>query len=511
MACKIAKSDLLFIIFVIFITLLYGLVFTFSEFADSPMNGVHDFFVLGFQWSAIVFATFGLMYLLALNRFIFTIIFPILTGICTILTYFRLTLKATLTPMTIDLALVNDWQTNMQVISLELILWVVISLILSLFIVRFRWRKICYTKLVWRYIPLHYLIAFSIIYITTHIKPLQRPLSERMPYSVYYNLKRYIDEKKMISEHRNTFIEKSTAKQDSVIVTLVIGESLRSDHLQINGYHRNTTPQLSKESNLVSYTSVYSEPCFTHVSVPHILTRADSINTEIAYTEQSFISIFKDAGFRTTWIANQESVSTYVYFMNECDTLIYANSSKSLYTFDAWLDEDILPHFIDGLKHHNSKQLYILHTIGSHWWYNSHYTKEYEIFKPTINSRVVSSNTTEEMINSYDNTIIYTDWFIRQVIDCLRDKNAIVFYISDHGESLGEDGYYIHGVNRPELHYPASFIWFSDKYYHNNVAPIQKLIANKDRHWNTDYIFHSIIDAANIESPYIQPELSILR
>lgn len=508
---KFPKSDVRFIIFVICISLCYSICFTLSEFSDSPISGVRDALIIGLQWGAISFATFGLMYVLALSKLIFAIIFPLLTGFCTFLTYFRITLKATLTPMTIDLALVNDWQTNVQVASLELILYVTAALVLSIIIVHIRWKKVTYTKLAFGWLPLHPIIAFAIVTSVTHIQPLKRPLSERMPYSVYYNFKRYLDERKLIAENRSTFTENSVAMQDSVAVILIIGESLRSDHLQLNGYHRQTTPLLSAEKNLVSYTSVYTEPCYTHVSVPHILTRADSINPDIAYTEQSFVSIFKNAGFHTSWIANQESVDTYVYFMNECDTLIYSNSSKSLYTYDAWLDEDILPHLTQQLQLPHSKQLHILHAIGSHWWYNSHYTAEFEKFKPTIKSRVVSSNTQEEMINAYDNTIIYTDWFVSQVIETIRDKNAILLFISDHGESLGEDGYYIHGVDRPELHYPASFVWYSDKYKEQNPEFITKLRENRDKHWRTDYVFHSILDAARIESPYLQPNLSIFR
>ncbi|MBR5147523.1 MAG: phosphoethanolamine transferase, partial [Bacteroidales bacterium] len=291
----------------------------------------------------------------------------------------------------------------------------------------------------------------------------------------------------------------------------VIGESLRSDHLQINGYERETTPYLVKEDNIVMLTDIYTEACFTHTSVPHIMTQADSLNPQKAYNEQSFVTIFNNAGFRTTWIANQESVSTYAYFMNECDTLIYVNGSKSVYTFDKWLDEDILPYLEDELQDSNPTQLHIVHSIGSHWWYNSHYTDEFERYKPVVMSRVVSSNTQEEMINSYDNTILYTDYFIKNTIDLIRDKKAILVYLSDHGESLGEDGYFLHGTDRPELHYPAAFVWYSDKYAQSFPDHIDNLKKNSGKRYRSDYLFHSIIDAADITTEYKNPQLSIFR
>ena len=501
------KKVLVPLLFVFIITVAYALIFTLSEFSDSPYSNFHDFMVLAFQWVAIAVGTFGLLYLLSINKYIFAITFPLLVAFSTVLAYYRYTVNATLTPMTIELALINDLRTNMQVVSWQLVSLILLSLIVSVAIVWLRWKKISFTR---PYI--HLIVALGIIFMTNSFIPqLKRPLTQRMPYSIYYNFKLYFEIRDVAAEHRETFTSESVANSDSLVVVFVIGESLRNDHLQINGYERETTPYLMEEDNLVSLTDIYGAECFTHTSVPQIMTRADSANPQRAYDEQSFVTIFKDAGFRTTWIANQESVATYAYFMNECDTLIYVNGDKSVYTFDKWLDEDILPHLENELKDDNPTQLHILHSIGSHWWYNSHYTDEFERYTPVIKSRVVSSNTQEEMINSYDNTILYTDFFIKETIDLIRDKKSILIFLSDHGESLGEDGYYLHGADRPELHYPAAFVWYSDKYAQSYSDMIENLKDNSDKKYRSDYLFHSIIDAADITTEYIEPQLSIFR
>ena len=501
------KKVLVPLLFVFIITVAYALIFTLSEFSDSPYSNFHDFMVLAFQWVAIAVGTFGLLYLLSINKYIFAITFPLLIAFSTVLAYYRYTVNATLTPMTIELALINDLRTNMQVVSWQLVSLILLSLVVSVAIVWLRWKKISFTR---PYI--HLIVAIGIIFMTNSFIPqLKRPLTQRMPYSIYYNFKLYFEIRDVAAEHRETFTSESVANSDSLVVVFVIGESLRNDHLQINGYERETTPYLMEEDNLVSLTDIYSEECFTHTSVPQIMTRADSANPQRAYDEQSFVTIFKDAGFRTTWIANQESVATYAYFMNECDTLIYVNGDKSVYTFDKWLDEDILPHLENELQDDNPTQLHILHSIGSHWWYNSHYTDEFERYTPVIKSRVVSSNTQEEMINSYDNTILYTDFFIKETIDLIRDKKSILIFLSDHGESLGEDGYYLHGADRPELHYPAAFVWYSDKYAQSFPDMIENLKDNSDKKYRSDYLFHSIIDAADITTEYIEPQLSIFR
>lgn len=501
------KKLLVPLFFVAIITIVYALVFTLSEFADSPYSSMKDFLELAFQWTAIAVGTFGLLYLLSINKYVFAVTFPLLVVFSTVLAYYRYTVNATFTPMTIELALINDLRTNMQVVSLQLVGLMFSTLAMSIAIVWIRWKKVTFTR------PfIHLIVAVGIIFMTNSLIPqLKRPLTQRMPYSIYYTFKTYFEIREVAEEYRRTFISESVANSDSLVVVFVVGESLRSDHLQVNGYERETTPYLAKESNLVMLDNIYSEPCFTHTSVPHIMTRADSLDPQKAYYEESFVSIFNDAGFRTTWIANQESVSTYAYFMNECDTLIYVNGSKSVYTFDKWLDEDILPHLENELQYENSNQLHILHSIGSHWWYNSHYTDEFEVYTPVIESRVVSSNTQEEMINSYDNTILYTDYFLKNTIDLIRDKNSILIFLSDHGESLGEDGYYLHGTDRPELHQPAAFVWYSDKYAQSYPELIENLKKNSEKRYRSDYLFHSIIDAADITTEYKDPQLSIFR
>ena len=492
---------------IVLLSLFYGFVFTFSEFYGSPFDGIKDFFILAMQWSVIFFATVGLMTLLILNKYIFSITFPFLTLVCTVLTYFRYTANISLTPMVIDLALINDARTCLEVFSVQLVVWIVISLIFSAAVVYYRWKYITIER--W-YIPFS-IGLFIVILTNCLVSSFVRPISERMPYSVYYKVRAYLDERKIIAAERSLFSGKADSDADSLTVVLVIGESLRYDHLGFNGYSRNTTPLLAKDSNLVSYPNVYTEPCFTHTSVPHMLTRADSLNPERAYTEQSFITLFKQAGYRTSWLANQESVVTYVYFMNECDTLAYANSGKSLYIFDKWLDTDLLPMYKQELNRKEDKKFILLHTIGSHWWYNSHFTDSFEVFKPTIKSRVISSCSREEMINSYDNTVLFTDYFLDKVIRELKDKKAILLFLSDHGESLGEDGYYTHGVDRPILHRPACFIWYSDSYEHTFPEKIKQLKENKNGYYRSDFLFHSILDAGSVNTTYRSDGFSIFK
>ncbi|MCC8145775.1 MAG: phosphoethanolamine transferase, partial [Bacteroidales bacterium] len=335
--------------------------------------------------------------------------------------------------------------------------------------------------------------------------------SERIPFNLYFITSSYISQKEEILKKRGNLGEIiSCGSQDNLQVIFILGESLRADHLGFNGYQRNTTPNLSNE-DIISFTNIYSEYTYTNASIPHILTSADSIHPERAYKERSFIDLFKKCGYYTSWLANQESAKTYVYFMNECDTLVFNNINKSTYVFDKWLDEDLLPSFHWLLHNKKQKQLIIMHTIGSHWYYNSHFPNEFQNYDPITKSRIVNSNSPEEMINSYDNTILYTDYFISKVINELKDKNAIVFYLSDHGEALGEEGIWLHAANVYSTHYPACFVWMSDIYKMEYPDKYNAAKKNKEAFFRTDFLFPSILEAAGIESDVVNKSLSIFR
>lgn len=172
-----------------------------------------------------------------------------------------------------------------------------------------------------------------------------------------------------------------------------------------------------------------------------------------------------------------------------------------MYNFDKWLDVELVPDIHALLNSHaDRKKLMVIHSIGSHWWYRSHYPDSLALFKPETDSRVISELSREQIINSYDNTILATDDFLGKVIDCLRDRNAVLIYISDHGEALGEDGNYLHANDFPELHNPACLVWCSERYARLYPHRVYALERNRAMDWSTDAIFHSVADAAGMES-----------
>ncbi len=486
-------------LFVAILALFYGIAFIFADFYRMPYEGVRDLFILSLQWFVVVGATFALLYLLALWRWIFAFTFPPLTILCTILAYFRYTVHVSFSATAIELAFVNDLRTSMEVITPLLIALVVLALLLSILLVWVRWRYIRFGR--WYY---HFAVAALLTAAFLIPDKLARPVLSRIPYNIFDAFATYFREQKVILEERPLFQKSGASAIDSLDVVLIIGESVRAKNLQLNGYQRATTPLLAQEKNVVSLPHIFSEYGFTHTSVPYMLTRADRKHPDRAYQERSFISIFQNDGYTTYWIANQEPVETYRYFMQEVDHLYYANRGRSVYSYSSWLDEDVLPYLDQALDNAHPKNLVLIHTIGSHWWYNAHFTSDFTHWTPLVRSRIFSSNTEEELINSYDNTILYSDHIWTQVINRLRHRCAILFYLSDHAENLGEDGLWGHGEDHEALHHPGCWIWYSDRYEKMFPQAVQHLRIHAERSYNSSFLFHSIIASGGIPSPYIE-------
>jgi glucan phosphoethanolaminetransferase (alkaline phosphatase superfamily) len=343
-----------------------------------------------------------------------------------------------------------------------------------------------------------------------------------MPYAFFYAINMYNKFQTIIHQPRTDISQLPSsfneAKNSDLTVVFIIGEAARADHFSINGYPRKTSPNIEK-LQVVSFPHIDSIYGVTNKSVPLMMTRATKENEDITYKETSFVSIFNKHGFSTAWISNQDlidnSYSNIAAFANEASIkkqIIWSkNNNKNFSVADAAiLDENLLPEFDELLKLKNPN-LIILHCMGSHWEFHKHYPDTFRKFVPICTTSNVSRCNHDELINNYDNSIAYADYFISQVIQRLLHKNAIVIYCSDHGEFLGEDGYYGHipGIHRKEITNPAMFVWMSDTYKKKNPEKYNNLMKNKNKHLTTQVIFHSILDAASIQTKAANYSLSI--
>lgn len=294
-------------------------------------------------------------------------------------------------------------------------------------------------------------------------------------------------------------------KNQEELVVLVIGESARFENFGINGYLRDTTPQLRKLENLLSFTDVYSGSVVTTYSVPMILTRATPQNLSIQHQEKTILDAFQEAGFFTAWFANQNSN----YPVTRRLTSV-ADFSKINY-FDVqvkdYYDTDIMPDFNRILNENSKKKFVAIHSLGSHFRYTNRYPKEFERFQPVMEEfgyGELNYENQPKVLNAFDNSILYTDYFLSQLISELNKtgQSAVLLYLSDHGENLFDDENKIfgHGTANPtpyEYHIPY-FIWYSDEFEQRNPEKINQLKINLNKKASATSVFYTLLDLANI-------------
>ncbi len=293
------------------------------------------------------------------------------------------------------------------------------------------------------------------------------------------------------------------------IYVLVIGETARFHNFSINGYHRETTPLLAQTQNLISYTDVYSQANYTQLSLRFILSRATPHNQDIYSKEKTLVDAFAEAGFATYWIANQSIGNPYVISTaKRCDASFF--TVKEFDSEDNY-DENLWQYMDEVLAKKQAKQFIVLHTLGSHFRYNLRYPEAFKKFTPDLEGRVdynmLSKKMKEQLVNSYDNSILYTDYFLAKTIEKLDKTDAVTYlcYLSDHGENLYDDEHDLvfhagNHLSKYEVHIPF-LLWTSPKYQQYYQDKQETITANKDKKLATDIVFYSLLDMANIMLP----------
>lgn len=336
-----------------------------------------------------------------------------------------------------------------------------------------------------------------------------------LKYSIEYFFSKLTDVNAKISvADQYSLVLENEAKDLNII--LIIGESARSDHFSLSGYYRETNPNLEKEKNLIFYPNVEAYFPLTRVALPCMLTRASCKDRNKLIQEKSFISIFKKLGFETYWIGTQGSRSVvdapYMELAQEADKLLLPGAETYLNSNQDELLIKYTKKFIN--KDLKSPKLIVLHTLGSHFHYEDRYPREFEKFKPICIKKEFFSDmrhcTKEQIINSYDNSILYTDYVISKIIDLVRNKNSIVIYTSDHGESLGENGRYLHGsYGVKEQMSSEMIIWVSNEYIKKFPNNLKSLKFDNKKEISHDYLFHSILGCSGITSDIIEQDKNL--
>lgn len=480
------KDNYIFLLFTLLASVWAVVFFALPDFFDNPIEDFKSCLTIGAYIVVIFIAVYPLLVLMTVNRYVATIFILLFGVLGSIVAYYRIAYNATVTVIMIDAVVNTTFEEASGVLTPGLFAYIALNITIAIVLVIWR-HRIPNPKysLLWGVVGLlGIVIAYNVN------ERIKYSIIQRYPYNIFYYGKEYYSFMLKQSLPREQLpVTKIENAPDSLTVVFVLGESVRSDHLSINGYKKLTTPLLGANSNVVSMGDVWSPYTNTGSAVPYILTPANEKNKEWAQTKDSFIPYYKERGFYTVWLSNQDMGNGYSYFIQSTDTMQFVNSKHSVWTFDSWTDEEMIAPLKKYINMGKSKELFVVHTIGAHWYYNLHYPDSFKKFVPVTASRVVTNNKPDEVINSYDNCIAYMDYFVHSIIKMLSDRNAVVLYQSDHGEGLGENGAWLHASEGKMMHHPAGFVWYSDKYKENNPDVIKHIDELSRAKKGTDYVF----------------------
>jgi lipid A ethanolaminephosphotransferase len=313
------------------------------------------------------------------------------------------------------------------------------------------------------------------------------------------------------------------------LLVLVVGETARSGNFGINGYARDTTPalrQLQKNSDdtgvLTSFNNAWSCGTSTATSLPCMFSHLGKTafeESEINY--ENLVDVLERAGVAVIWLENQSGCKGI------CDR-VYRDATQKMNVpelcstgecFDEIMLRRLTQRFDEiPFQKLNNGVVVVMHQMGSHGpAYYKRAPEAFKKFKPECATNTLQDCTQAEVTNAYDNTIIYTDYFLGKVVDYLKDKQphvqSAMMYVADHGESLGENNIYLHGLPytiAPDVQKRVPWVsWLSNDFITSRKLNPACLTMQTTKKLSHDNYFHSVLGLMDIHTQLYKSELDI--
>lgn len=446
--------------------------------------------------------------------------------------YFMDTYNVIIDDVMIDNIVRTDRAEVTNLISLKQILYVIfLGLIPSFIVLKLKLNRPATKQAIWSRLKLFagaltviivLLISFGSAY-ATFFREHKLLRFYTNPTYLVYSLVRYVSDKtasvtageigKIALDAR---IDAESDKKKLIVI--VVGETVRADHMSLNGYARDTNPYLETE-DIINFSNVWSCGTSTAVSVPCMFSSysREDFNGVKADSTENVLDILARLGINVIWLDNNSDSKGVAL-------RIPYESFKSSETNSECDDEchDIgmltyLESFVE--QNDNGDIVVVLHQMGNHGpAYYKRYPPEFEKFTPACKTNILENCSDTEIINSYDNAILYTDYFLKETIAMLKthsdEFSTAMMYISDHGESLGEYGVYLHGLPYSlapdtQKHVPL-IMWFSDSFRAEQL-PNASLDDTYEAEYSHDNIFHTILGLTDISTDLYDEKLDLTR
>ena len=303
------------------------------------------------------------------------------------------------------------------------------------------------------------------------------------------------------------------------LTIVVLGETSRAENFSLGGYDRETNPRL-KQDDVVYFPKTTSCGTATAVSVPCMFSNMPRAHydEELAHHQEGVLDILQRAGVQVLWNDNDGGCK------GACDRVPHQNVTNlnlSGECIDGECYDDVLFHNLDSyIDNLQQDGIIVLHTIGSHGpTYYNRYPAAFKKFTPTCDTNEIQSCTQQQLTNTYDNTILYVDYVVDKAIKLLQSKQnkftTSLVYLSDHGESLGEDGVYLHGLPYSiapdtQKHVPM-LLWLSPDYQQRYGVSSQCLQQQaKTNDYSQDNLFSTLLGLLGVDTREYQAKDDLL-
>ncbi|WP_264530546.1 phosphoethanolamine--lipid A transferase EptA [Flavobacterium sp. N502540] len=490
-----------FLIFLFFHLPFYTFVFNNVDYKS--LNGI--VLIVSLVILMLVLNAFVLYLLFSLSRHVGKVLLILFFIVSSIAVYFVNTYSVIIDESMIGNILNTNYEESSSFFSFKVILYVIfLGIIPSIYIAKVKITKVPLKEFsITSALTLVFIAVLVFVNASNWLwidKNSKRLGGLAMPWSYSVNTPLFYIHKFKKNEKEILLPNAVIKDNEKSVVVLVIGESARRQNFSLYGYKKNTNPLLSKTENVFHFNA-NSCATYTTAGVKCILEHKNSDDLYEILPNYLYRNNVEVIWRTTNWGEPPVHIKNY-------------QNKETLKADCKGVECDYDEVLLRGLKEQiqaskKNKILIVLHTSTSHGpTYSKKYPPQFETFKPVCNSVELGKCSQNELLNAYDNTIVYTDYILHSVIEDLKElkeyKSTMIF-VSDHGESLGEKNLYMHGVPisiAPKEQYEIPFIvWVSD--HSKQLKPNETLTQN--------HVFHSVLKFLNVESPVYDEKMNIFK
>jgi lipid A ethanolaminephosphotransferase len=299
------------------------------------------------------------------------------------------------------------------------------------------------------------------------------------------------------------------ATQPRVLV-LIVGETARAENFSLLGYSRQTNPELGK-LDVTAFSQVTSCGTSTEVSVPCMFSQSgrEDYDERRIRTSEGLLDVLARAGYTVKWIDNQSGCKGVCAGKGIEVSKIDASHVSELCDGTECYDGVLVPRLESELKAVRGDTVLVMHMMGNHGpAYFKRYPPQFRRFTPDCPTAQLRDCTREQVVNAYDNGILYTDHVLAQIVATLGHAggrmDSAMLYVSDHGESLGEKGLYLHGIPyaiapSQQTHVPM-VLWLSPALTSTGDVNAHCVRERADQPYSHDNLFHSVLGILNVRT-----------